>query len=200
MAQLFHGHIFYESGGIISIILMIAIAVVYCQLPVTLHEARLLLKKTFVVMICFLMYIIVVVIALSIRMITAKTSNYQHFSIWLSIAITYPTSLLLFPVAFLLCFYPVGKLCKSILCEKMRRFPCCLSMKQKTKNKRVVHFQQNPVFSTHAVPTFPASTRVSPPSSTYFQVPYTNNFTHITTENAPLVPDECGGYGSVAKQ
>ena len=47
LAQLFHGHIFYESGGIIGIILMIAIAVVYCWLPVTLHKARLLLRKSF---------------------------------------------------------------------------------------------------------------------------------------------------------
>lgn len=39
MAQLFHGHIFYESGGIIGIVLLIAIAVVYYRLPITLYEA-----------------------------------------------------------------------------------------------------------------------------------------------------------------
>ena len=132
LAQLFHGHIFYESGGIIGIILMIAIAVVYCRLPVTLHEARLLLRKSFVMMTCFLLYVVIVVIALSIRMITAKTSSYQHFAIWFSIGITYPISLLLFPVAFLLCFYPVSKLFRCVfLCDK-----------HKARNKRAVRFQQ----------------------------------------------------------
>lgn len=58
LAQLFHGHIFYESGGIVGIVLMIAIAVVYCWLPVTLQEARLLLRKSLTVMTCFLLYIL----------------------------------------------------------------------------------------------------------------------------------------------
>ena len=81
LAQLFHGYMFYKSGGIIGIILMIAITVVYCQLPIILQEAQLLLRKLLVVMTCFLVYIVIVVIALSIRMITAKTSSYQHFTI-----------------------------------------------------------------------------------------------------------------------
>ena len=201
LAQLFHGHIFYESGGIIGIVLMIAIAVVYYRLPITLQEARLLLKKTFIVMVCFLLYVIIVVIALSIRMITAKTSNYQHFAIWFSIGITYPISLLLFPVAFLLCFYPVSKLFRCAVCAKVQKCFCFFCDKHKAGSKRVVRFQQQPAYSTHIAPTFPESTRVSPPSSTFFQVPYTNNFTHITTENAPLLHDERTdtGYGSVSQ-
>ena len=200
LAQLFHGHIFYESGGIVGIVLMIAIAVVYCRLPVTLQEARLLLRKSLIVMTCFLLYVVVVVIALSIRMITAKTSSYQHFAIWFSIGITYPISLLLFPVAFLLCFYPVSKLFKCAVCTEVQKCFCFFCDKHKARNKRAVRFQQ-PAYSTHVVPTFPESTRVSPPSSTYFQVPYTNNFTHITTENAPLLHDERTdtGYGSISQ-
>lgn len=93
---------------------MIAIAIVYYRLPVTRQEARLLVKKTFVVMVCFLLSVIIVVIALSIRMITAKTSLYQHFAIWFSVGITYPISLLFFPVGYLLCFYPVSKNCRYL--------------------------------------------------------------------------------------
>lgn len=121
------------------------------------------------------------------------------FAIWFSIGITYPISLLLFPVAFLLCFYPVSKLFKCAVCAKVQKCFCFFCDKHKARNKRAVRFQQQPVYSTHVVPTFPESTRVSPPSSTYFQVPYTNNFTHITTENAPLLRDERTdtGYGSI---
>ena len=202
MAQLFHGHIFYESGGIVGIILMIATAVIYYRLPVTLKEARLLLKKTFIVMMCFLLYVVIVVIALSIRMITAKNSHYQYYAIWFSVGITYPISLLLFPVAFLLCFYPVNKLCRPAVCAMIQKGLHSLCRKHNTKNERTVRFQQQQQSSTHIAPTFPESTRVSPPSSTFFQVPYTNNFTRITTENAQLITSEHmdTGYGSVSQQ
>ena len=203
LSQLLYGYIFYESGGIIGIVLMIAIAVVYCRLPVTLHEARLLLKKTFVVMIGFLLYIIIAVFALSIRMHTAEKGQYRHYAIWIIFGITYPISLLLFPIAFLLSFYPIGKFCKHL--KNARDWKCCCfqcnyTAKQKPK-KCDVHFQQQPVYSTQA-PTYPESSRVSPPSSTYFKVPYTDKFTHITTENAPLVPEECTdtGYGTISQQ
>ena len=149
LAQLFHGHTFYESDGIIGIILMIAIVVVYCRLPVTLHEVWLLLRKSFIVMTCFLLYVVIAVIALSIRMITAKTSSYQHFAIWFSIGITYSISLLLFPVAFLLCFYPVSKLFRCVLCVKAQECLCFLCDKHKARNKRAVRFQQQPAYSTH---------------------------------------------------
>lgn len=81
LAQLFYGHIFYESAGIVGVILMIAVAVVYYRLPVTLQEARLLLKKTFVVMVCFFLYIVTVVVGLSSGMVSAKTGHYQDFAV-----------------------------------------------------------------------------------------------------------------------
>ena len=203
LAQLFYGHIFYESAGIIGIIFMIAVAVVYYRLPVTLQEARLLLKKTFIVMGCFLLYIVIVVIGLSSGMISARTGHYQHVAIWLSIGITYPISLLLLPVAFILSFYPVSKICRFAVCAKARRCCCFLCDRHdRQKSKRTVSLLQKPACSTHNVPTIPDSSRVSFPSNTFFQVPYTNNFTHITTENAPLISDDHKdtGYGSVSEQ
>ena len=201
LAQLFHGHIFYESGGIVGILLMIAIGVVYCRLPVSLQEARLLLKKTFTVIVCFLIYVIVVVIALSIRMITAKTSHYRHFAIWFSVGITYPLSLLLFPIAFIFSFNPTRKLFRSAACVTAKRFCCWVCERQRVKKRKSIHNQHQPAYSTHIVPTFPESSRVSPPSHTFFHVPYTNNFTHITTEHAPLVHEDGTdtGYGSVSQ-
>lgn len=202
MAQLFHGHIFYESGGIIGIILMIAVAVVYYRLPVSLQEARVLVKKTFAVIVCFIVTVMVVVFALSIRMITAKITHYKHFAMWLAVGVTYPVSLLLFPVAFLVSFHPFR--CGLHTCSKAREcvsFFCCnCGYKRKYK----VNFQaRSPAaLSTHVAPSYRESTRVSPPSSTFFHVPYTNGFTHVTTENPPLFPDHSTtdrGYGSISQ-
>ena len=112
LSQLFNGYIFNVSGGMIGIILMIANAVVYYRLPVTLPEARLLLKKTFIMIVCFLLYVVVVVMALSVRIINTKNSHYQVFIIIQALAILFPISFLLFPIAFILSFYPVSKLCE----------------------------------------------------------------------------------------
>lgn len=196
LAQLFHGHIFYEAGGIIGIILTVAVAVVYYRLPISLQEARKLIRKTFVVMICFLLSVIAVVIALSIRMITAKASIYRHFAIWFSVGVTYPSSLLLFPVAFLVSFYPISKLSRYSVYNRAKK---CLCFLCKKKKKYSVRFGKVPGYSTHAVSTAPMSTRVSAPSNTFFKVQYTNAFTHITTESALLCHHEeplDTGYGS----
>ena len=103
MSQLFEGYVFFISDGImIRIILMVAVATVYCRLSQTLQESRMLLKnfKMLFVMVFFFVYIVIQVFAFGNRMITAKIATHQYFAIWFIIAITYPASLLLFPLAF----------------------------------------------------------------------------------------------------
>ena len=196
--QLLNGYVFYVFGGVIGIIMLIAVAVVYSRLPLTLREARLLLRKIFVIIVFFLASIITVLVILSMRVVTATTRVYQLPALWLIACIAFPIGLILFPIAFLFSFYPVGKafkLCSQKIC-------CGLCKKHKpVQIKPRVHFLE-PTEPTE-VPTFPVSTRVSPASSTCFdrEVPYTDEFTHITTATAPLVSDghEDTGYGSISK-
>ena len=191
--QLFNGFVFYVSGGVIGIIMLIAVAVVYSRLPLTLREARLLLRKIFIIIVCFLVFIASVLIGLSMRMVTAATKVYQLAALWLTLAISFPLSLLLFPIAFLLSFYPVGKafkLCYGKICCGLRK------QNKPVRNKPRVHFQE-----PTDVPTVPVSTRVSPASNTLpLPVPYTNEFTRITTATAPLISEGRNdtGYGSTS--
>ena len=71
--QILNGYIFYVSGSVIGLILVIAVAVMYCRLPITHHENRLLLKKTFCVIITFLVNIVMMVFALITRATAAVT-------------------------------------------------------------------------------------------------------------------------------
>ena len=132
---------------------------------------------------------------------TDLTSKYQHYAVWLSVGIMYPFSLLLFPMAFFFCFYPIRNLCKSSVCTAVQKHLLFCCGKQKIKNSDTVHFHVQPAYSTQGAPSYPESSRVSPPSTTWFQVPYTNDFTHVTTENASLKSDANGdtGYGSVSQ-
>ena len=183
---------------------MAAVATVYCRLPKTLQESRLLLKKTFFVMVFFFVYIAVQVFCFTNRIITVETGAHQYFAVWLIVAITYPASLLLFPLAFVFNFYSTSELCRATLC-------CYKCVKMKSRTKQSV--QRQPTCATHNVRTFRDSSRVSLPSHTFFHIPYTNEFTRITTENAPLVrsegeavkdpcvtSNESTDYGSVANQ
>ena len=182
--------------GTIGIILMVIITVTYCWLPTTLHEARLLLRKTFIILACLLLFVTLHVINLSIRVYSAKTNQYQHFTMWVLYAMSQSISFLVFPLGFLLCFYSLRAVrlkCYSF-CRRMHTCALCFG---RFKRERIQFQQQNPALST-LVPTIPKSTRVSPPSSTYFRIPYTNNFTHITTENEPVRGADTG-YGSVSQ-
>lgn len=192
--QLLNGYVFYISGGVVGIIQLIAVAIIYSQLPITLREARLLLRKTFFIIVCFLVSIFIVVITLSMRVITAKTRTYQLPAIWLSVAIAFPIGLLLFPIAFLISFYPIRKIWNDKIRICFAHCKCCKKPKP-LHHKRHVHFQE-----PTEVPTFPVSSRVTPASSTFFQVPYTNDFTHITNATTPLVSEGHAGrgYGSVS--
>ena len=200
--QLLNGYIFYETGGIAGIIFTIAIVIVYWRLPSTLYEARLLLKKTFFVLLCLLLSILIVMVAFINGMHVARTGQYQHLPAWLTIASLYPISLLLFPFGFLVCFYS-GKMFNSSTLKRAitRRFCCCTSCKCK-QNRRRVRIQAQFVESTQA-PTIPASTRVTQPSNTFFKVPYTNEFTIISSQSEATVPLVSGqptdtGYDSVS--
>lgn len=199
LSQIFTGYLFFVSNGIIGLILTIAVAVVYCKLPATLQESQLLLKKTFFVMVCFFLYVIIQVFAFSVRMSTAEVTDYENFALWFTFSITYPISLTLFPIGFFFSFYPVSKLCGLVLCWRALRSiktMCC----KKWSNRRSVHFQEQPAtFSTCNVPSIMNSTRVSPPSSTFFHVPYTDAFTQHVTETAQLVGTDTG-YGSISHQ
>ena len=192
--QLLSGYVFYIFGGVISVIMLIVVAVVYSSLPLTLREARLLLRKISIIIMCFMIFTGIILIALSMRVVTATAKSYQLAAIWLVAVIAFPISLLLFPIAFLFSFYPVGKafkLCYGKIC-------CGFYKKDKpVHSKPRVHFR-----APTDAPTYPVSTRVSPASHTVpLPVPYTNEFTDITTSTAPLISEgrDDTGYGSTTK-
>ena len=182
--QLFQGYIFYISGSVIGLVLLIAVAIVYCRLPITNRENKLLLKKTFCVIITFLVNIVIMTFALVARVTAHHSGMYKYPPAWFSFAVTFPSSLLLFPIAYLICF-SLGRraeMCVSCFCR-------C--------------FVRNPRVQQHSVqaPTVQESARVSAPSQTYCSsVAYTDEFTHIS-ETAPMLPEHSTdlGYGGILK-
>ena len=193
IGQVVHSYSFSMVNSTVAVILMVAIAVVYCRLSSTLLELRSLVKKTFFVTVCFFLHMLCVTVAFIYRMMER---HHQSLAPWYSAAISYPFGMLLFPIAFVISFYPVQKLCGCKRCAKaLKCSNCC---KKKTSNKHTTPHRKQPAFSTcNTAPTVPESTRESLPSHTFFEVPYTGGFTNIRSDTTPLVTDTADtGYGS----
>ena len=183
LEQLVHSYGFSLINSIVAMILMVAVVVVYCKLSATLDlELLQLVKKTFFVLVCFFVHVLFITSAIIYRAI--ELHHHQGLPYWYMTAISYPLGILLFPIAFVISFYPVRKICS---CEKASELCCCCKKKARNAHMKLVPYERQPTGNT--VPTVPPSTRVSLPSSTFFVVPYTDGFTHITTEDAPLVSE-----------
>lgn len=159
---------------------MVFIGITYCQLPKALKEVRLLLRKTFIIAACLVAFIAFHVITIFVRIYSTKHTQYKHFSMCVVHATSQSISFLLFPSGFLLCFYSMTAMLSNL---------CCC--KKGFQRENAVHsHDKNPALSTLG-PTVPRSTRISPPSNTFFNVSYTNGFTHISTEIEVSLLNHC---------
>ena len=162
--------------GVIGMVLMLFIAITYCRLQRTLKEARQLLRKTFVILVCLLIFIAFNVITIFVRIYSTKHSLYTHFSEWV------------------------------ILPMKCKCGSCCshiwpLKIFKRNRITRSYYVGRPAAALTTLVPTAQKSTRISQPSNTFFNVPYTDGFTHIDTEAEPSVHGQATdtGYGSISQ-
>ena len=101
--QILNGYVFYISGSIIGLVLLIGIVVLYCcSLDGLSSDSKLLLKKTFVVIITFVANIVITVFALLTRVTAGVEKSYHIPVIWYAFAVTFPISILLFPIVYMI--------------------------------------------------------------------------------------------------
>ena len=173
--QIFSGYLIFVSNGVIGTVITILVAVTYARLSSLLpDESRSLMKKTLFVMLFFFLYSLIQLFGFSNRILATHISRRQHFIIWFVVALAHPFSLILFPVSFLFSFYPISKLC--LPCYRLFHSNCLRG------NNTNVRIKQ----TSHDALTNRKSTRVTLPSNTFFNVPYTNDFT-VITEGVPTV-------------
>ena len=174
--QVMNGYVLFIIQGLI--ILTFGIAIVFtnlCKTP-SLGEARLLIKKTLIVLSCLLVRILVIVAAFVIQF---SAGHRKVVALQVCMAIAYPISLLLFPFVFILCFSKLRHTIKEKLCY----------LKNRIKNGKHVPLRDetSPLLLEDPI-TIGVSTRISPRSSTYSNSsPYTGGFTDITLSTAILV-------------
>ena len=168
----------YWAVGAIGLTINIIFSVIYHKLTGTFKEARKLLKLTLILMCFQLGYIIIVTLQLAVRLYTAISGSQQHIVLWFMHAFIIPNGQLIFPVGYLICFYSV----KKMLCESIRKarhkckewYDICVCRGQNGQALVEGDIENS---------TAPESNRVSQPSNTFFEIPYTNGFTTITADS-----------------
>ena len=176
--QIVFGYALFEGTGIIGVFLMVVIALVYSKLAVTLRDARLLLRKALILITVLLVYILTISLPFFIRIYTALTGKYTNFTMWTVLALSLPLCQLIFPCGYFACFFTLSF--KSL--QRATRWCCIICIADQSIPIRA---DLSNVYGT----TLPESTRISQPSNTFFNLSYTNGFTHMSTDHSLLLPD-----------
>ena len=174
----------YWAVGVIGIIMNVIFSVQYHKMADTFVKARKFLRLTLILMCFQLGYILIVTLQLIVRLYTTLTGSQQHIVLWYMHAFVIPNGQLIFPFGCLACFYPVRKkLCGSI---KKARHNCWVWYKDRLccKAQDGQPLQEGETENS----TAPESDRISPPSSTFFETPFTGAFrTQSDSEHSHLL-------------
>ena len=175
--QVIFGYGFSIISGIVGVFATIALLVLYCRIAQHFPEAKKLLLRTLILVIFLLAFVLVISLALVVRLYTAITGRHQTYSVWIMHGVAIPICHIIFPVGYLICFYSWNWFRWTTLKRAaMKNWKCCFACCKKAKTVRTYAKNKGPD-STVNVCTHPESSRVSDLSNTYFNVPYTNEFT-----------------------
>lgn len=149
----------YMTAGIVGITASVVFFIIYCKIAITIQGARKLLKQTLVVMIFQTVHILIIMYNLAARLYTLLSHRHQLYGLWLVHAITLPVGVFVFPLGYLLSFYYAGDTLRNNIISKCGNCKCT-GQAQDDEHQHLLT----------STGTAPESTRVSPPSETYYIV------------------------------
>ena len=177
MAQMsFYG--LYMAVGSVGIAVSVLYILIYCKIVTSFRDARYLLKRTLYVMLFQTFHIVIVSFNFTVRAYTLLSRRHQIYGIWLADAFTLPIGVLIFPLGYIFCLYPIKDIFLRVF--KSIAHKCCL------RNNDIMLQQHNDI-TINA--TAPESDRISQPSSTFFVVPHSDDF---DDEKSPLLVKNTG--------
>jgi hypothetical protein len=144
----------YASVGIAGMAASLIFVVVYFRLS---KESRHHLRKTLFVTIFQFVHILLIMYNLSVRVYT-YISRRHVYGLWSAHAFIKPIGILVFPIGYLICFYPINKAALTVY----KRIIIACSKQNVSTGKQA----EAPDLTKYG--TAPGSDRVSQPSFTYF--------------------------------
>ena len=185
-------YVFHDLVGMIGAMMAIAVSFVFCCLACKYKETRRHLMITLRRTLIFLGFFVVCVIIETIALIFGYFYA-QSYAWWMVYAAIFPVSHLIFPISFLFYLYSFNlfhwRAIKRAAGEWRCFHSCC--GRENVPQGDQLHVRE--------AATAPSSHRVTAPSVTFFDVPFTGAFTEICTdERQTLLSDLSGdrGHGS----
>ena len=164
----------YMSLGVAGIVASLIFSIVYFKLANSFKEVHYLLKRTLFVLIFKFVHILLIMCSVACRLYTLQTGRHQLYGLWLTHALSVPIGVLVFPIGYLLCFHPVGRIAQII-------YTFC-------RHRMLLNPDEGQNMTLQS--TAPRSNRISQPSHTFFFVQHSD----VQSERTPLISDT--GYGS----
>ena len=155
--QIFNGYNIDEGLGILCFATLVILSIIYCKLSPNNSRAKVLLFRILMMNVFVLLYIIFLTIHMLCYFYYSRT-HLPSYVVMVMQAAGVPISTLIVPLGFLCSFYY----------QHFHR-TCCT---------RATRRQYEKLDAGKA--TSPASERISQPSNTFFDIPYTAGFTSVT--------------------
>ena len=158
--QINYGYYIYEGLGILYFAALVILSITYCKLSSNNSLAKVLLFRILMMTMFVLFSIILMTIDVLFYLYYSRThlTHLPYYAVVVVQAVGAPIGILVVPLGFLCSFYY----------QHFHR-TCCT---------RATRRQYEKLDTGKA--TSPASERISQPSNTFFDIPYTNGFTSVT--------------------
>ena len=202
---------FYSIDAIVSTVSVLStllLLVVFCRLARAYREIRQQHMKTVRLTLLLMAFLFASVVldsmGLIVRLYTGLTGTHQVYTLWLMYAVGPPIAELIFPIGFMVYLYSL----KTFQWDAIKRAAvewkaCCSCSKccKRRSSRSYMHCSMDS--SSNEYTTAPISNRISVPSSSFFHVPHTGNFTSISEQSdqnlptQPLLSHSGNGYGSM---
>ena len=168
----------YLTVGIVGIAASLVFTFIYCNIASSFRKVRFFLKRTLYVISFQIFHIVIISFNLSVRAYTLHSRHDKVYGIWLVDAFTIPIGVIIVPLGYVLCFYPV----EDILLRGFNSIAhkCCLRNYDNVIQQRITKNA-----------TAPESDRITQPSCALFVVLYPDNF----TDEKSLLFYQNTGYG-----
>ena len=152
--QINYGYYIYEGLGILCFAALVILSIIYCKLSPNNSRAKVLLFR----ILMMTMFVLFYIIFMTIDMVVYIYYTHPYYAVMVMEAVGPPIGILIVPLGFLCSFYY----------QHFHRTCCTRATRRQYENLDA------------GKATCPASERISQPSNTFFDIPYTSGFTSVT--------------------
>lgn len=185
--EIIFGYGVFETVGIITILLTILFAVLYCRLAYThkivRHQHLITLRQTLFLLGFLITSVIVLSCGFAVRIYTGLVKAEEEYALWIMLAIAPPIYQIIYPLGFLVYLYTLKKFNEKAMKKALKEWKQTCSVFAKCIRCESDEYAEQLYYDT--------------PSDEEFIMPQEYNGNH-NNQHTPLLPASDMGYNSLS--